>query len=637
MRLRYLNLRDAPPLQRLVIPFSQESILGRECAIRFVVGVNGSGKSRLLQALAQIFLNLERAPNAQLPFYVPLAYDLGKGQEKRTIVVQYQPDEETDASPQLNIVEYPWLSDEQKWDWELLPEGVPTEMEIRKFEGSSGAIASFLPDVLLAYTSGATAAWETIFSPPAPPIEIPALGDVEERPLDWDVERERQFLREQGLKEAADNLSQVDTASFGASESTRLGFFIAPEQLRLAVSAVTLLEAARDFRQMTSPEAEAMLLAKWDDKTEEWKHSQSGLRNLLNEAGWRYPVTFGIRIKFAPEQWLEQDTRRIRQLYEAATTVIGEAEPGNERLLVFDLREPLTGKTQSTLEALIDVFREAESETVTAFDIFKQLYQWQQKGIVREVVLSLRKRGVKDLMLYDWLSDGEQEFIGRMALFHLLEGENDALVLLDEPETHFNDIWKRRIVDVIDDSLCNCANEIVITTHSSLALTDVFRIEVTLLKYDDEEGQVLHSRTPIHTFGASPTVIMREIFDAPESVGQRATEYLDLILMLATRPQDIQKIWEAGELTAQLRSSESFRSLIDLIQANLPPEYGTGEILQNYLFHTLKAMQSYTQRVTGKTDITVIDALSTLEDLLGEGFYQFEFRRRLRALRNLQE
>ena len=47
-----------------------------------------------------------------------------------------------------------------------------------------------------------------------------------------------------------------------------------------------------------------------------------------------------------------------------------------------------------------------------------------------------------------------------------------------------------------------------------------------LLHFAEREGRVLQLRTPIHTFGASPTVIMREVFGAPESVGQRATEFL---------------------------------------------------------------------------------------------------------------
>jgi hypothetical protein len=285
-----------------------------------------------------------------------------------------------------------------------------------------------------------------------------------------------------------------------------------------------------------------------------------------------------------------------------------------------------------TIEALLDLFRLSDREEYSPFDIFKQLNQWQQKGLISDVVLALRKRGVADLMLYDWLSDGEQLFTGRMALFHLLQGQSDILLLLDEPETHFNDVWKRRIVDIIDDSLRNEANEIVITTHSSIALTDVFRIEVTLLHFDERNGRTVQLRTPIHTFGASPSVIMREIFGAPESVGQRAAEFLDLILMLAAHPEDIQAVWEADDGSAHINHHSALRNLATFVQ-ELPHDYGEGEALRATLFQVLRSVKAYTQRQKGLENVTVIDALTTLEDLTGEGFYQFEFRRRLRALR----
>lgn len=535
MRLRYLNLHDAPPLQQLAIPFWQEPVLGRECAIRFVVGVNGSGKTRLLQALAQIFLALEGGLSTQLPFYVTLVYDLGR-EEKRTIFLQYQPSEETDTNP-IQLIEYEWLDDTQAWDWENLPAQVPEDIKRRPFDKSSGMVSSFLPQALLAHTSGITEAWEAIFAPPLPSVEIPAIGEVDERPLGWNVERERQFLREQGLTAAATNLSLFDVGSLVEGDTSRLGYFIGPEQLRLVVCAVTLQQAAQDFREMATPEQEAVLMVHWDGPNEQ-SQSQSGLRHLLKEVGWRYPVTFGLRLNFEPERWLDADTIQIRQLYEIATTVIAESEPSSEWLLLFDLREPVSinGTTLSTIEALLNVFREAESETVTSFDIFTQLYRWQQIGVINDVVLAIRKRDVADLMLYDWLSDGEQLFIGRMTFFHLLQGESDILVLLDEPETHFNDVWKRRIVDIIDDNLRNEANEIVITTHSSIALTDVFDTEITLLK----DG--LATRPAIRTFGASPNEIMIYVFDAPESMGQRAMEYLDARLEHDWQPDELPEL-----------------------------------------------------------------------------------------------
>lgn len=70
MRLRYLHLSHYPPIKDLAVRFASGSPLQRECAIRFVVGVNGSGKSNLLRAVAEVFLALadERLP----PFPVSL-------------------------------------------------------------------------------------------------------------------------------------------------------------------------------------------------------------------------------------------------------------------------------------------------------------------------------------------------------------------------------------------------------------------------------------------------------------------------------------------------------------------------------------------------------------------------------------
>jgi len=77
MRLRYMHLPSLPPLEDIEIRFGYEPILGRACALHFVVGVNGSGKSRLMRALADIFLSMEQS--RELPFPVTLVYDLGPG------------------------------------------------------------------------------------------------------------------------------------------------------------------------------------------------------------------------------------------------------------------------------------------------------------------------------------------------------------------------------------------------------------------------------------------------------------------------------------------------------------------------------------------------------------------------------
>lgn len=632
MRLRYLSLQDAPPLQNIEIPFWQEMVLGRACAIRFVVGVNGSGKSRLLQALAQIFLTIENFPNAQLPFYVTLVYDLGKGKDRRTVFLQYQPKEEG-KTPQLILRRYEWLNDERKYNWENLPTDL-IDIGFEKYNQSSSNNDLFLPKALIAYTSGVTLPWQKIFRSPLPPITIPSFEEIEERPIDWEIGKERQYLREQGLTDAATDLSAYNIDS-QAENILSKGYFIEAQQLRLVVLAVTLLQSAEDFRQMNSEAEEKVLLNKWDESTLN-NHSKSGFRQLLNEIGWRYPVTIGFKINFQFDDWIERDSLLIKKFYKVASRVIGDPEPGNERVLFFDLRQPK--EKQLLVDLLIKVFPK-EKKKVTAFDIFKTLYHWQRIGILKNVVIAIKKRGVEDLMLYDWLSDGEQLFLGRMALFHLMEGEDDVLALLDEPETHFNDVWKRRIVDVIDDSLRDRHNEIVITTHSSIALTDVFKDEVTRLEFGVEAKKATRIKNHIHTFGASPTVIMREIFGAPESVGQRAAEFLDLILMLATKPKEVNTIWQISE--NKLKKSPELGQLIQYVKEaqkknELPHDYGDDEELRNYLTKILTSVKKYVKITKGIRAVTVVDALLTLEENIGEGYYQFEFRRRLRALRKLE-
>ena len=74
MRLRYLRVRGYPPLEDVEIAFRRPSLPGRECAIRFVVGVNGSGKTHLLQAVAEAFLAMARRKPPRFP--VTLVYEL---------------------------------------------------------------------------------------------------------------------------------------------------------------------------------------------------------------------------------------------------------------------------------------------------------------------------------------------------------------------------------------------------------------------------------------------------------------------------------------------------------------------------------------------------------------------------------
>lgn len=646
MRLRYLRLRDLPPLRDVRVRFGHEPVLGRKVAIRFVVGVNGSGKTRFLQALAEIFLHLERPVFP--PFPVTIAYDLARENDERTIYLRHDP-----RDPQETILfEFDRIvHDAEIEDWEELPAQVERDVkfEVRQvFERGklpgSGAINAMLPSAILAYTSGATGIWEEMF---APPIEatstLPMEPDAElERPFDWNLAAETRYQRELGinLSEATGEETGSGTLSVGAASfnTTSVGQFLHPESLKLALCAAALTQAVEDFNRINQ-KGERWFIKRVDDAVENDK-PMAGFRGTLNAVDWLYPLTIGLRIRFEPERFDNELTEQLAKLYGAATTVLPDPLQQHGRLLLFDLRRPLPDRSArdiSTAAALVEAL--AYKEKAEPYAIFRRLQTWRSRGLLQDVTLSLRKRSLEDVLLYDWLSDGERVFLGRMSLLHLFREQPDALIILDEPETHFNDYWKRQIVDVIDDQLRYNPSEVIISTHSSIALTDVFDTEITLLKKNDENGSIGVVAPPIQTFGASPTEIMLKIFGAPDIVGQRANEFLDMVLKVAAHPAQVEAVWEmmgavndvevagdSNEDSAAIRQSNDFKRLWKLVKSLHPYEDDTR------LYNVLHSIRRYTQTVTRIERIRVPDALKVLEGRLGPGYYRFEFSRRLGIL-----
>jgi energy-coupling factor transporter ATP-binding protein EcfA2 len=648
MKLRYLHLRDVPPLNDVAVTFGHEAVLARNCAIRFVIGVNGSGKTRFLQTLAEIFLHLESP--APPPFPVTLAYDLAAPDTRtgeRTIYLRHDP---MDAAGSAFMVFKDRLGDHTDWE-DLItdiqasqPDSyVAKRYAINELPGS-GTITAYLPSIIVAYTSGAIQAWEELFQPLPKRVDLPTenITADAERPVRWSTRQEWTYQAQQGTPSDAESQEEIEAEAIARKPDIRtetIGSFITPEDLKLVFLAVALDHAAREFREELATARDEARFLRRIDKSIELNEPMPGWRGLLNAVDFLYPVTISLRLSFQPERFDKDTTQQLAKLYESATTVLREPAGQPGRNLIFDLRRSLTKRAasdKSTAAALIEALRGERSDK--PFDIFRRLKTWRQSGLLESVSIAVRKRLLPGLLLFDWLSDGERVFLGRMALLHLFRGEENALIILDEPETHFNDIWKRQIVDVIDDSLRDDYTEVIISTHSSIALTDVFDTEITLLRKDDEEGSILVDTPPIPTFGASPTEIMVKVFGAVDIVGQRANEFLDMILKVAAHPAQVESVWRMmDELAVEelgdgqiIKQSRDFKRLWRLVR-NI--HYYEND---DRLFNVLRSVYDFTRTVADVNRVRVIDALRVLEDKLGPGHYRFEFNRRLQILESRQ-
>jgi predicted ATPase len=228
----------------------------------------------------------------------------------------------------------------------------------------------------------------------------------------------------------------------------------------------------------------------------------------------------------------EYEHRGFRELLELAAIVtrVEHTDDGGSHLVAaFDVGETLAGE----LSRLVG----------TPLTILETLVAWSRRSVLQRVRLVMRKRDVPEPITDADLSDGELFYMSRYALLLLASETRESLLLLDEPETHFNDNWKIELVEGVmralggDRTRRGDGHQVVIATHSSLTLTDAESALVQLF-VRGKGGRVEVLDPPASTFGAAPGDLGQLLFGLDAPVGNFAERTLRAALERA----------DAGEL-----------------------------------------------------------------------------------------
>lgn len=180
----------------------------------------------------------------------------------------------------------------------------------------------------------------------------------------------------------------------------------------------------------------------------------------------------------------------------------------------------------------------------------------EEDRIIRFKDLLVFKSDIEKSIYTKNLSDGEYQFIHTLGLC-LLFKETNSLFLLDEPETHFNPDWKAKYISSIRDCF-NHKNinlrgdeelelsDILITSHSPFLISDSKKDHVFVFN----KGKVSHPE--IKTFGTSVNLITMSVFGKTETISGLSEKYLEdlkakLIDKSLTKKEVIDKADELGE------------------------------------------------------------------------------------------
>ena len=581
--------------------FQQLPGLSRKGALHFVVGLNGAGKSSLLRAVNETFRWLSGASNdksSSFPFPVSLVYDIESkvtGELPKTCVF-YHPGHSVSRGFFFISKSVLDEAEHEDWDgwitWLREEENSESVSAIGSLLHSSGLqgdyrISAALPEPLLVYTSGSTEAWSQVTSPELPDQDLAVITAdqrIDERPRGWDVHRELNSSEvELDEEQRTELLKLADPNNEILGSRCRL---LSQLDLKFAAVTIGLCAASAESHNLDEPikreEWRRKLLADIETSRNGMRPENKTARVLLNEVDWWFPSHLIIEYRqqsylldsevhaellvlcVLANEVIQQPLQRVQlvidlgprkfDLRQDIDAIYADREIPVEVKEVIKRVEGSCSGAEAVLRTLCTAPPQSyQSEVEPSFarwPVFDRLHCWRTSGVIDDVNVTIKRiskvlasDGELDDVLVSWdcLSDGEQMLLGRMSLLLLLCKQDGSLLLLDEPETHFNDSWKREIIDFVDDSILKTTNaHVLVATHTSIALTDVFASEI--IRLVRSEGKSILKNIKVPTFGASPARIMTHVFDMPNSIGSRAEQILKAYMGKGWKQSDIKEL-----------------------------------------------------------------------------------------------
>ena len=183
--------------------------------------------------------------------------------------------------------------------------------------------------------------------------------------------------------------------------------------------------------------------------------------------------------------------------------------------------------------------------------------------------IALKKRGVNKLVYYKQLSDGEHQFLHVIGAMILLDSDG-VLFLLDEPETHFNPEWRSQFVSILNECMetkdQRREQEVILTSHSPFIVSDCKPEKVFRFFRDKKTQKVDFEQPNFNTYGASINQITSKLFKKKETISNLVLEEF----------KTIKNRFDNSELNKEEASAE-MRRFGESIEKMLMEKYFDGE------------------------------------------------------------
>jgi restriction system-associated AAA family ATPase len=455
------------------------------------VGENGTGKSRLLQCIAEIFCWIDTRTrlfrpnrNAEIGFRFELEYEIHANKGPRRVLIR-----NSDNIKRPQVVE------------------IDKEGEETAIEGEQ-AIRAILPRFVVGYTSGEN---ETL-SVPFLDVKGEYAAEVRERALFRRWKREDIPDLRLVMMDYHSNLS-ILVANFLLQEDRRLtlleGFVRATgvESFRLIIQTkhraapkkikIKIEDANGRIKQETREGVQ--LVPQLEEYIEQLKKCSTCHEFHEKESRWNFDFFVQAATRKAFKHFfgtaynLCMAFQRLSMLNE---------------LIVPSKHRDTIAKIRRDEKIAIKPPTPAEEDKVFRFETIR-----------------LRMRDADDSLDYISISDGEHQFAHIFGTLLMFDQPN-TLFLLDEPESHFNPQWRIKFVPLVNQIARGKHHCLLLSSHAPFIISDCKAQNVYIFTRSQDGRGVKASPPKTETYGASFDRLLEDVFGVKPPVARKSLDEL---------------------------------------------------------------------------------------------------------------
>lgn len=453
-----------------------------------LIGLNGSGKSNLLEVISEIFFYLEnfsKAKKSEIKNFVEefgfeIEYNISKNIFNENKSDDYE--EAKEYQLKVFIQKKPESSPIAKaWDDELKYEYQNEDPSVFK---------SYLPNQVIAYSSG----MNELISNPFIKMDFQYLEEFEKLKKGIGVLDNRLMFFDYDLNKL---ITVCNFLFDGIFKNKELGIKnLIPLKRELKIKRLYSFSISLKLREEKNKYIE--LPSFLNLAIEDLKKCAT----VFEEKDGNYEFFFYIND--ATKKLFKEYFKTSKNLFD----IFYFFRLLNNRLISKDTRAEIKKADEKVnISALIPTFEENQ-----------KIFNISNIGFI--------KKHVSKPVYYKQLSDGEHQFLHVFGMLLLMDGLG-TLFLMDEPETHFNPDWRSKFASTLNELLFDeeiyaevfREQELVLTTHSPFIVSDCKKENVYKFQRDEKTNKILPLEKPkFETLGASVNKITMQFFGKKDTI-----------------------------------------------------------------------------------------------------------------------